>query len=107
LLFSENNLKRFFELIDEDKKGYLNSKDIQFFSFQYKMVNEEAIKEYLKQFGMKIDDKLYFDDFAYIMQNNCSLDKNENDKNLKKDNQLNFDQGNIYEDEKESNEEND
>ena len=107
LLFSENNLKRFFELIDEDKKGYLTSKDIQFFSFQYKMVNEEAIKEYLKQFGMKIDNKLYFDDFAYIMQNNCSLDKNENDKNLKKDNQLNFDHGNIYEDGKESNEEND
>ena len=104
-LFSENNLKRFFELNDLEKKGYLNSKDIKFFAFQYKMVNEEAIKEYLKQFGMKINDKLYFDDFAYIMQNNCSLDKKENEKNLiKDDNQLNFDYKNIYEEDEDDDE---
>ena len=101
VLFSEKNLKRFFELNDKGKKGYLNNKDIINFAFQNKMVNDEAIQEYLKQFGMKIDDKLYFDDFVYIMQNNCSLDSKVNEKNLKNENKINYDFGDIYEEENE------
>jgi hypothetical protein len=68
-------------------------------------VNEEAVKEYLKQFGMKIDDKLYFDNFAYIMQNNCSLDNNQNtiENNKKKEKNENIKNSDIYEDEVEDN----
>ena len=108
LLFQDMNLKRFFELIDNGKKGYLNSDDIIKFAFQNKNVNKEAVKEYLKQFGMKIDDKLYFDNFAYIMQNNCSLDANQNaiENNDKKENNENFKNLDIYEDEVEDNESN-
>ena len=102
LLFSENNLKRFFELIDNGKKGYLNSKDIKDFAFQDKMVKNQAIKEYLKQFGMKIDDKLYYDNFAYIIQNNCSLDPKENEKNLNNNNKLKEDFSDIYNEGEES-----
>ena len=100
LLFQDTNLKRFFELIDNDKKGYLNSEDIIGFAFQNKNVNNEAIKEYLKQFGMKIDDKLYFDNFAYIMQNNCSLDSNQNtvEDNNKNENNEYFKNSDLYED---------
>ena len=101
LLFSEKNLKRFFVLIDEGKKGYLDSKDIKYFAFQDKTVNDEAIKEYLKQFGMKIDDKLYFDNFVYIIQNNCSLDPKDNEKEtekkIKKEHHYSLDFPNIYE----------
>ena len=100
LLFQDINLKRFFDVVDTDKKGYLTSKDITNFAFQNKKINEEATKEYLKQFGMKIDDKLYFDDFAYIMQNNCSLDSKQNNKenNLKEIKSVKFENIDIYED---------
>ena len=72
-LFNEFNLKNVFVTIDNDNKGYITSEDIKKFCFPDKTVNDEAIQEYLKQFGMKIDDKLNFDDFVYIIQNNCSL----------------------------------
>ena len=73
-LFCEKNLKNLFAYMDSKNKGYLTSDDIKEFAFPDKTVNDEAIKEYLKQFGMKIDDKLKFDQFLYIIQNNCSLD---------------------------------
>ena len=73
-LFCEKNLKNLFAYMDSKNKGYLTSEDIKEFAFPDKTVNDEAIKEYLKQFGMKIDDKLKFDQFLYIIQNNCSLD---------------------------------
>ena len=77
-LFNEFNLKNIFTIMDEDNKGYLTSDDIKNFVFPNKTVNEEAITEYLKQFGMKIDDKLKFDSFVYIIQNNCSLEDKDN-----------------------------
>ena len=85
-LFSEFNLKNVFVIIDSDNKGYITSEDIKNFVFADKIVNDEAIKEYLKQFGMKINDKLYLDDFIYIIQNNCSLRRNKNKKeNIEKE----------------------
>ena len=95
LLFSKNNLKNCFDMIDNKKKGYIDSEDIKNFAFQDKTINDIALKAYLEQFGMKIENKLYFDDFAFIIKNNCSFDniinKDENkneDKNEEK-NQLN------------------
>ena len=77
-LFNEFNLKQVFVNIDTHNKGYLTSEDIINFAFPGKTVNNEAVKEYIKQFGMNIDDKIYFDDFVYIIQNNCSLNFHEN-----------------------------
>ena len=92
-LFNEFNLKNVFVLLDTDNKGYLTSTDIKNFAFPEKTVNDEAIKEYLKQFGMKIDDKLSFDDFVYIIQNNCSLNlhdfsKKQSQKSLGVENEI-------------------
>ena len=92
-LFNEKNLKNVFVILDTDNKGYLTSKDIINFAFPDKTVNDEAIKEYLKQFGMKIDDKLNFDDFVYIIQNNCSLNlhdmsKKQSQKSLGVENEI-------------------
>ena len=106
MLFSKYNFKRFFNVLDKDKKGYLNSQDIKYFAFQNKTVNNEAFTEYLKQFGMKINDKLNFDDFANIIKNNCSLDyisKSIINGNNKKENILNGNELNIYEDIKNDN----
>ena len=83
-LFNEFNLKNVFVIIDSDSKGYITSKDIINFVFPDKTVNNEAIEAFLNQFGMKIDDKLQFDEFAYIIQNNCSLSKNEKGKDNEK-----------------------
>ena len=50
-------------------------------------MNEEAFVAYLNQFGMKINDKIFFDDFKDIIQNNCSLEEKylyENKKNSDK-----------------------
>ena len=105
LLFSKYNLKRFFDMIDKDKKGYIDSKDIKNFAFQNKTINDEAFKTYLEQFGMKIDDKLYFDDFVFIIKNNCSLagknDKYENKK--EEEDKMEINDLNIYEEKIEEN----
>ena len=74
-LFNIFNLKNIFSIIDHDNKGYITSEDIIIFVFPTKTLNEEAIVAYLSQFGMKIDDKIYFDDFKDIIQNNCSLEE--------------------------------
>ena len=101
-LYSETNLKNTFNIIDNGEKGYLTSEDIKSFAFPNKTVNNEAITEYLKQFGMKIDDKLNFDNFVYIIQNNCSLNQDETENNSEihdKENNLNFDDESLYTDE--------
>ena len=72
-LFSNNNLKSVFDCIDEGMKGYITSNDIKNFIFQQKDVGDKMFSEYLNQFGMKIGDKLKFDDFAFLIRGNKIL----------------------------------
>ena len=74
-LFNDYNLKNIFSIIDYDNNGYITSKDIKNFIFPTKTLNEEAIAAYLNQFGMKINDKIFFNEFKDIIQNNCSLEE--------------------------------
>ena len=81
-LFNNNNLKSAFDCIDEELNGYLTSKDIKNFIFQQKEVSDKMLSDYLNQFGMKINDKLTFDDFVYLIRNNKKLDDfGEREKN--------------------------
>jgi calcium-dependent protein kinase len=80
-LFNDSNLKNIFRIIDHDNKGYISSEDIKKFIFPTKTFNEEAIAAYLNQFGMKINDKIFFDDFRDIILNNCSLKEKLKNKN--------------------------
>ena len=96
-LFNEFNLKNIFTIMDEDNKGYLTSDDIKNFAFPNKTVNKEAITEYLNQFGMKVDDKLKFDSFVYIIQNNCSLNDKDNVNSNENLNFKNINEGNKKE----------
>jgi len=84
-LFDNSNLKSIFSIIDHDNKGYIISEDIKNFVFPNKTVNEEAIAAYLNQFGMNINDKIFFDDFKDIIQNNCSLKEKLKNKNNMED----------------------
>ena len=93
-LFNDFNLKNIFNIIDHGNKGYITSEDIKNFVFPNKTFKEEAISAYLNQFGMKIHDKIFFDDFKDIIQNNCSLEekksmyKNSIDIQINKDEQI-------------------
>ena len=80
-LFNNFNLKNVFSIIDNDNKGYITSEDIKIFVFPTKTLNEEAMVAYLNQFGMNINDKIFFDDFKDIIQNNCSLDEKYSNEN--------------------------
>ena len=100
-LLNNFNLKNIFGIIDHDNKGYITSEDIKNFVFPNKTLNEEAIAAYLNQFGMKINDKLYFDDFKDIIQNNCSLEEKFKQQNsmeikLNNDEQILFSKDSIH-----------
>ena len=72
-LFNNYNLKSALDCIDEELKGFLTANDIKKFIFQRNEVSEKMLIEYLNQFGMKINDKLTFDDFVFIIKNNKKL----------------------------------
>ena len=72
-LFNNNNLKSAFDCIDEGRKGYITANDIRNFIFQQKDVNDKMFSEYLNQFGMKFEDKLNYDDFAFLIRGNKKL----------------------------------
>ena len=74
-LFDNNNLKNAFDSIDEEMKGFIDSNDIKKFIFKEKEIDDIFFKDYLNQFGMKIDDKITFDDFVYIIKKNKKLRK--------------------------------
>ena len=72
-LFNNYNLKSAFDCIDEELKGFLTANDIKKFIFQQNKVSEKMLSEYLNQFGMKMTDKLTFDDFVFLIKNNKKL----------------------------------
>ena len=72
-LFNNNNLKSAFDCIDEGMKGYINANDIKNFIFQENEVSDIMFKDYLNQFGMKIEDKLNYDDFVFLIKKNRKL----------------------------------
>ena len=72
-LFSDNNLKSTFDCIDVGLKGYINANDIKNFIFQQEEISDKMLADYLNQFGMKIEDKLNYNDFVYLIKKNKVL----------------------------------
>ena len=93
-LFSDNNLKSAFDCIDEDMKGFISSNNIKNFIFQGMAFSDEMISEYLNQFGMKIKDKLTYNDFVYLLKSNKILNEFGNTKEKKVQN-INSNDDNI------------
>ena len=108
-LFCNNNLKSTFDCIDEGMKGYINSNDIKNFIFKDMEVNNKILKDYLNQFGMKIEDKLTYDDFVYLIKKNKILndfgETDNKEENNSKSNSESDDDTDLYFDESESNRE--
>jgi len=85
-LFSDNNLKSAFNCIDQGEKGYITADDIKNFIFKEKEVNNRMFIDYLKQFGMEIEDQLNYNDFVFLIRNNKKLNSFEEEKELIKRN---------------------
>ena len=83
-LFSDNNLKSAFNCIDQGEKGYITADDIKNFIFKGKEVKNKIFIDYLKQFGMEIDDEINFNDFVFLIRNNKKLNYLEEEKELLK-----------------------
>ena len=84
-LLTEDNLKNaFLALKGGEEKDYIIKDDIKKFIFHDLVIPEEIFNEYLEQFGMKKDDKIYFKQFCDLLQNNAKLNKNieEEEKNI-------------------------
>ena len=67
-LFSDENLKRVFEDIDYEHKGYINAKDIKEFAFKNQTISDEILNEYMIQFGMQPDEKLGYEKFKELVK---------------------------------------
>ena len=84
-LLTEENLKNaFLALTDGEKREFINSDDIKKFIFNDRNIQDEVFNEYLEQFGMKIGEKINFDQFCYILKNDKKL--NEENEDYIKDN---------------------
>ena len=83
-LLTEDNLKNaFLALKGGEEIDYITKDDIKKFIFHDLVIPEEIFNEYLEQFGMKKDDKIYFKQFCELLQNNTKLNKDiEEAKNI-------------------------
>ena len=94
-LLTEENLKNtFLALSGGEEKEFITGNDIKKFIFHDSNIQEQIFNEYLEQFGMKIDDKINFEQFYNMIKNDTKL--NENEKENNKDNNIN-NENNIME----------
>ena len=83
-LLSESNLRNAFHSISGNKET-ITGEDIKKFIFHDSIVEEETLKEYFEQFGMKYGDTIIFDEFFNMIKRNKKLRHHEKrKKNIKK-----------------------
>ena len=80
---SESNLKNVFHVVCGDKDT-MTGEDIKKFVFHDSVVHEQTLNEYFDQLGMKLEDKITFDDFSNMIKNNCKLKEKDEVKINKK-----------------------
>ena len=77
-LLSKENLKNtFMALTEREEKNYIDANDIKKFIFHDADIQDDIFTEYLEQFGMKKDEKIYFEQFCDMLKNNKKLHENE------------------------------
>jgi Ca2+-binding EF-hand superfamily protein len=82
-LLNESNLKNAFHAISGNKET-ITGEDIKKFIFQDTAVEENTLKEYFEQFGMKYGDTIIFDEFFNMIKRNRKLRHHEKKKGNKK-----------------------
>ena len=81
-LLTEENLKNAFLAISGgEEKEFISGNDIKKFIFHDTNIQEQTFNDYLGQFGMKIDDKINFEQFYDMIKNDIKLKEKENRNN--------------------------
>ena len=78
-LLSQSNLKNVFHTISGNKER-MTGEDIKNFIFHDSTVNEDTLKEYFEQIGMKYTDTIIFDQFYSMIKRNKKLRQNHEQK---------------------------
>lgn len=68
-LYSDNNLRSTFAFIDNENKGFINAEDISKFIFKDNKMHSNEVEEYIKSFGMSMNDKMNLEQFCYAIKN--------------------------------------
>lgn len=77
-LFNDYNMQRFFNAIDYNKNNYIDEQDIISFIEKDERITTHVIeKEFMEQFGMKINDKITYEEFCEAIRKNQIFKKNE------------------------------
>ena len=64
-------------------KVLLRLEILNIFFFKGKDIDDKVFNNYLDQFGMKINDILYFNDFVFLIKKNKKLNDSDDGKKLK------------------------
>mgnify|MGYP002624804685 CR=1 FL=1 len=85
-LLSKENLKNtFMALTEGDDRNYIDANDIKKFIFHDLDIQNDIFTEYLEQFGMKKDEKIYFEQFCDMLKNNKNLHEKDFDEQKKEE----------------------
>jgi calcium-dependent protein kinase len=71
-LMNESNLHNVFHAICLDRE-IMTGEDIKKFVFHDSTIHEQTLNEFLDQVGIKLEDKVTFDEFSNMIKNNCKL----------------------------------
>jgi serine/threonine protein kinase len=82
-LLNESNLKNAFHAISGNKET-ITGEDIKKFIFQDSEVDDNTLKEYFEQFGMKYGDTIIFEEFFNMIKRNRKLRHHEKKKGTKR-----------------------
>ena len=78
LLLTEENLKNtFLALCCGEEKEFITSEDIKKFIFKDSVIKEQSFNDFLRQFGMRKNDKMNFQQFYDIIKNDKKLHEGE------------------------------
>ena len=69
-LFKEENLKKLFDDIDENKNNYIDENEIFDFITDESLINILFENNFLEQFGIKKNDKITYEEFSNLILNN-------------------------------------
>jgi serine/threonine protein kinase len=83
-LLSESNLRNIFHTISGNKET-ICGEDIKNFVFHDSTVNEDTLKDYFEQFGMKYDQTIIFDEFFAMIKKNKKLRQRDRKKRNKRE----------------------
>ena len=80
-LFKEENMIKVFNAIDINQNSFIDQQDILGFIIRDESTSGFSLeKEFMESFGMNVDDKISYKEFAEAIRNNKILEKKNNNE---------------------------